>query len=51
MSAAFDKFLKDYSIGAIYQDEYKRNGNDWLIAKRTGNFQWQYTFNENFSNF
>lgn len=28
-------------IGAIYQDEYVRVANRWLISKRTGNFAWQ----------
>lgn len=29
------------TIGAIYQDDYIREDNQWLIAKRTGNFKWQ----------
>ena len=29
------------SIGAIYQDDYVRENNRWLIAKRIGNFNWQ----------
>lgn len=29
------------TIGAIYQDDYVREGNSWLIAKRIGNFNWQ----------
>lgn len=29
------------TIGAIYQDEYVRVNNRWLIAKRTGDFIWQ----------
>ena len=28
-------------IGAIYQDDYIRENNRWLIAKRLGNFAWQ----------
>ncbi|WP_158799244.1 hypothetical protein [Pedobacter sp. L105] len=28
-------------IGAVYQDEYVRENNQWLIAKRVGNFEWQ----------
>ncbi|PSL23011.1 nuclear transport factor 2 family protein [Chitinophaga ginsengisoli] len=29
------------TIGAIYQDDYVRENNRWLIAKRIGNFEWQ----------
>lgn len=29
------------TIGAIYYDEYIREENRWLIAKRIGNFDWQ----------
>ena len=29
------------TIGAVYQDEYIRKNNRWLIAKRVGNFEWQ----------
>jgi hypothetical protein len=29
------------SIGAIYQDDYIREDRRWLIAKRTGTFEWQ----------
>jgi len=29
------------TIGATYQDEYVREHNRWLIAKRIGNFEWQ----------
>ena len=29
------------TIGAIYQDDYVREENGWLIARRIGNFQWQ----------
>ena len=29
------------TIGARYEDEYLRVGNDWLIAKRVGTFDWQ----------
>jgi hypothetical protein len=29
------------TIGAIYQDDYVRENNRWLIAKRIGNFDWQ----------
>jgi ketosteroid isomerase-like protein len=29
------------TIAAIYQDDYIRENNRWLIAKRTGNFDWQ----------
>jgi len=29
------------TIGAVYQDEFVRENNRWLIAKRTGNFNWQ----------
>ncbi|AEV98813.1 hypothetical protein Niako_2472 [Niastella koreensis GR20-10] len=29
------------SIGAVYQDDYVYENNHWLIAKRTGDFQWQ----------
>jgi len=28
-------------IGAIYQDNYIRKDNSWLVAKRIGNFVWQ----------
>jgi len=28
-------------IGAIYQDEYIRENNSWLVAKRSGSFEWQ----------
>ncbi|KFF03202.1 nuclear transport factor 2 family protein [Flavobacterium reichenbachii] len=29
------------TIGAIYYDDYIREENRWLIAKRIGNFDWQ----------
>lgn len=29
------------SIGAIYEDNYSRVNNQWLIAKRIGTFDWQ----------
>jgi len=29
------------TIGAVYQDDYVRDGNRWLIAERTGTFNWQ----------
>lgn len=29
------------TIGATYKDEYIRLNNQWLIAKRVGNFEWQ----------
>jgi hypothetical protein len=29
------------SIGVYYQDEYVRENNRWLIAKRTSVFDWQ----------
>jgi hypothetical protein len=29
------------SIGAIYQDNYVREDNRWLIAQRIGTFNWQ----------
>ena len=29
------------TIGAIYQDDYVRRDNCWLIAKRKGTFEWQ----------
>lgn len=29
------------TIGAIYKDDYVREENRWLIAKRIGNFDWQ----------
>lgn len=29
------------TIGAVYLDNYVRRENRWLIAKRTGNFNWQ----------
>lgn len=29
------------TIGAIYKDDYIREGNAWLIDKRTGYFEWQ----------
>jgi ketosteroid isomerase-like protein len=29
------------TIGAIYQDDFVRQDNRWLIAKRIGNFDWQ----------
>jgi hypothetical protein len=29
------------TIGAVYLDNYVRRENRWLIAKRTGNFDWQ----------
>lgn len=29
------------TIGVIYQDEFVRENNRWLIAKRIGNFDWQ----------
>lgn len=29
------------TIGAIYEDEYIRADNRWLITKRIGNFDWQ----------
>ena len=35
-----DKKMKT-TIGAIYQDDYVREHNRWLIEKRTGNFDWQ----------
>ena len=35
-----DKKMKT-SIGAIYQDDYIRQEDRWLIAKRIGNFDWQ----------
>ena len=28
-------------IGAIYQDDYVRESNRWLISKRIGDFEWQ----------
>jgi hypothetical protein len=35
-----DKKIKTI-IGAIYQDDYVRTNNRWLIARRIGNFDWQ----------
>ncbi len=29
------------TIGAIYEDDFIRENNRWLIAKRTGHFNWQ----------
>lgn len=29
------------TIGAIYHDDYIRENDRWLIAKRTGHFEWQ----------
>ncbi|MVT12104.1 nuclear transport factor 2 family protein [Chitinophaga tropicalis] len=29
------------TIGVIYQDDFVRENNSWLIAKRIGNFGWQ----------
>jgi ketosteroid isomerase-like protein len=29
------------TIGAIYQDDFVRENNRWLITKRIGNFDWQ----------
>jgi len=29
------------TIGVTYQDDFIRENNRWLIAKRTGNFDWQ----------
>ncbi|AMR30060.1 bile acid 7-alpha-dehydratase [Mucilaginibacter sp. PAMC 26640] len=29
------------TIGAIYKDNYIRMGNQWLISKRVGTFDWQ----------
>ena len=29
------------TIGAIYQDDFVRKDNRWLIASRIGNFSWQ----------
>jgi len=29
------------TIGAVYQDDYVREGNRWLISRRIGNFEWQ----------
>lgn len=29
------------TIGVIYQDDFVRENNSWLIAKRIGNFDWQ----------
>ncbi|MCF6406831.1 nuclear transport factor 2 family protein [Chitinophaga filiformis] len=29
------------TIGAIYHDDYIRESNRWLIARRVGNFSWQ----------
>jgi len=29
------------TIGAIYEDDYVRMNNRWLVAKRIGNFDWQ----------
>ena len=29
------------TIGARYEDNYLRVGNNWLIASRVGNFDWQ----------
>jgi len=29
------------TIGVIYQDEFVRENNHWLIAKRKANFNWQ----------
>lgn len=35
-----DKKVKT-TIGVIYHDDYVRENNRWLIAKRIGNFEWQ----------
>jgi len=29
------------TIGVIYQDEFVRENNHWLIAERKANFNWQ----------
>jgi len=29
------------TIGAVYQDDYIREGSRWLIAQRKGSFKWQ----------
>lgn len=29
------------TIGVVYQDQYVRQNDHWLIAARTGNFTWQ----------
>jgi hypothetical protein len=29
------------TIGAAYEDEYIRENNKWLVAKRVGTFEWQ----------
>ncbi len=29
------------TIGACYQDEYVREDNRWLVAKRVGTFEWE----------
>jgi hypothetical protein len=29
------------TIGVIYEDNYVRNDNRWLISRRLGNFEWQ----------
>tara|TARA_R110000868_G_scaffold111773_2_gene301552 strand:+ start:3286 stop:3729 length:444 start_codon:yes stop_codon:yes gene_type:complete len=29
------------TIGAIYKDDYVKEDNNWLVAKRIGNFEWQ----------
>lgn len=29
------------TIGAVYQDDFVREENRWLIHKRIGNFDWQ----------
>jgi hypothetical protein len=36
----YGKHMKT-TIGAIYQDDYARIDNRWLIVKRIGNFDWQ----------
>lgn len=35
-----DKKVKT-TIGVIYHDDFVRENNRWLIAKRIGNFEWQ----------
>ena len=32
---------KGTTIGAVYQDEYVRENERWLISSRIGNFSWQ----------
>jgi len=29
------------TMGVVYNDQYVRHGNEWLIAKRISNFIWQ----------